>query len=250
MFKDHFSGHATQYAQARPAYPNELFAYLATLVDARDIAWDCATGNGQAAVDLSRYFKRVIATDASQAQIDCAVPVKNVEYRIALAENSGLLSHVVDLVTVAQALHWFNFDKFYVEVKRVLKNHGILAVWCYELLKTGNSEFDETIVEFYTSVTGSYWPPERKYIDEHYKTIPFPFDEIKTPGFSIYLNWNIKQLLRYLNTWSAVKRYEQEKGDNPVESWLMPRVQKYFDSLEKPINIQMPLVLRAGRNVL
>ncbi len=155
-FKDHFSGHAQEYSQARPTYPKELFAYLASIAPRHDAVWDCATGNGQAAVGLSAYFKKVIATDASEQQIQNAEQRDNIEYRVTTAEHSGLDNHSVDLIAVAQALHWFDFDNFYQEVKRVLKADGVLAVWTYALLSTPDDKINRLINEFYTDIVGSY----------------------------------------------------------------------------------------------
>ena len=160
-FKDHFSDQASDYARFRPNYPHELFAYLGSLVLARECAWDCGTGSGQAAVALAEFFDRVVATDASEKQILSATKSSRVEYPIAPAENSGLSSHSLDLIAVAQALHWFDLDAFYMEAKRVLKPDGILAVWCYGLLEIG-PEIDAIINRFYREIVGPYWPPERK----------------------------------------------------------------------------------------
>ena len=247
MFKDHFSGHAHQYSNARPTYPDNLFEYLNTLVKSHDLAWDCATGNGQAAVKLAPYFKTVIATDGSKTQLDEATPCANVQYRVAMAENSGLDSHSVDLITVAQAVHWFDFNKFYQEAKRVLKPNGIIAVWCYVLFYTDNVAFNFLINSFYTDIVSPYWPPERKYLDEAYTTIPFPFTEITSiPKFSIVNHWSCKQIINYLQTWSGVKAYEAHFKENPVEKWLLPRLADCISDMEKPLTVTMPLAMKVG----
>jgi len=243
MFKDHFSNHAASYADARPMYPQKLFDYLTSLCDEHALAWDCATGNGQAAVMLAERFKKVIATDASETQIAHAKPKPNIEYRVATAEASGISAHTVDLITVAQALHWFNFDNFFKEVKRVLKPNGILAVWCYELLTTESKWLDQLIMTFYKEIVGSYWPKERQYVEEGYRTIEFPFEKIKTPKFFIQPGWDLLQLCNYLSTWSAVKYYEKDKGENPVETWLKPQLKDHFQDLNKKIVITIPLDL-------
>ncbi|MCD6046032.1 MAG: ubiE/COQ5 methyltransferase family protein [Gammaproteobacteria bacterium] len=247
MFKDYFSGHAHQYSSARPTYPDNLFEYLITLVKGRDLAWDCATGNGQAAVKLAPYFKTVVATDASNAQLAEATPCSNVHYRIAVAEASSLESHSVDLITVAQAVHWFDFDKFYSEAKRVLKPDGIIAVWCYVLFHTDNDAVNQLIHTFYNDIVGQYWPPERKYLDEAYKTLPFPFTEIlPVPEFAIVNHWSGKQIINYLQTWSGVKTYEVHCKENPVEKWLLPRLADCITDMDEPLTVTMPLVVKIG----
>lgn len=247
MFKDHFSGHAQQYSLARPTYPDSLFEYLNTLVKGHDLVWDCATGNGQAALKLAPYFKTVIATDASETQLAAATPGANVQYRLATAENSGLDSHSVDLITVAQALHWFDFDKFYQEAKRVLKPNGLIAVWCYVLFHTDNAAFNALINHFYTDIVRPYWPSERHYLDDAYTTIPFPFTEITpVPEFSIVNHWTLQQIINYLQTWSGVKSYEAHYKENPVEKWLLPRLAECISDREKPLTVTMPLVVKIG----
>lgn len=215
-FKDHFSAHADDYRRFRPGYPEPLFAYLAARAPARALAWDCATGNGQAAVKLAGHFSQVIATDASAAQIDQAQGPDNVGFRSAPAHASGLDTGSVDLITVAQALHWFDFDDFYTEARRVLTPGGVLAVWCYGLFSS-TSAVDRIVRRLYHDHVGPYWPPERRWIDEGYASLPFPFPELPAPQFAMRLHWTADQLLGYMNTWSAVRRYEQERGINPLE---------------------------------
>lgn len=247
MFKDHFSGHAHQYSHARPTYPDELFRYLASLVKEHDLAWDCATGNGQAAVKLAAYFKNVIASDGSQTQLDETTPQKNIEYRLALAEESGLQAHSVDLITVAQAVHWFDFDAFYAEAKRVLKPKGIIAVWCYTLFYTDRPEFNALLNTFYKGITQPFWPPERKYLDDNYAFLPFPFKEVKNIStFSIVNHWSIQQMIEYLQTWSGVKGYEKEKKENPVNNWFIPRLNAIIPDRETVLKMTFPLVLKVG----
>ncbi len=180
MFKDHFSDQSGDYLRYRPSYPDALFAYLAEISPTRHLAWDCATGSGQAAQGLSAHFEKVIATDASAAQIDSAIPTANVHYRVASAESSGLPDHSVDLVTVAQALHWLDLERFYDEVRRVLKPGGLLAVWSYNLLRT-DSAIDAQVDAFYSRTVGPYWPPERRWIENGYRDLPFPFPEMAPP---------------------------------------------------------------------
>ena len=167
-FQDHFSKRSGTYAKYRPDYPQALYEFILAHVKETELAWDCATGNGQVAVALARHFKKVIATDASQNQIAHAIPHPRVEYRVSAAEDSGLNDHGTDLITVAQALHWFDFDAFYKEVKRVGKPGSLIAVWTYGLLTT-ETEADQVIQHFYYDIIGKYWPPERQYVDQKYE---------------------------------------------------------------------------------
>ena len=214
-FADHFSRQAKQYAHYRPHYPPELSAYLSSLCKEHQLAWDCATGNGQAATELAKIFAQVVATDASDAQIANAEKRSNIEYRVESAEQTSLLTHSVDLITVAQAYHWFDIPVFAEEVQRVLKPNGIIAAWCYGLFKIDTS-LDQLIEYFYHDIVGPYWPAGRQYIDEHYTTVAFPFKRIPTPQFYMQAEWSAEQVLGYLNTWSAVNYYKKAQHRDPV----------------------------------
>jgi SAM-dependent methyltransferase len=178
-FKDHFSKQAADYAKFRPRYPHEMFEYLGSLSPTHQLAWDCGTGNGQAAVALAEVFDRVIATDASEKQIAKAQPHERVEYRVARAENSGMQPETLDLVLVAQALHWFDLPRFYEEVRRVLKNNGVFAASAYNLLRI-EPAIDEIVNRYYHEVVGPFWPLERKLV-ENFADLSFPFHEIEPP---------------------------------------------------------------------
>ena len=224
VFKDHFSTQAQTYADSRPDYPPELYEFIASQVKEHTLCWDVATGNGQAAVPLAQYFDRVVATDASMAQLQQAIACRNIDYRCEPAEQSSLENASVDLVTVAQALHWFDFELFYPELKRVLKPGGVIAAWTYGLL-TVNDDIDSIIQGFYSGVLGGYWPQERSYVDEAYKTIPFPYSKVKTPDLNIKRAWSLEQLCSYLESWSAVEKYKRENGNSgvaPIKKQLAP----------------------------
>jgi len=160
-FKDHFSGHAAAYATCRPGYPRDLVAAVARLHREHRLALDTGTGNGQAAVGLAEHFDRVVATDPSAQQLAHATPHPRVEYRIAPSEASGLPDGSVDLVTAAQAFHWFDFDRFFAEVKRILAPGGAVAIWTYNLPRV-DPAVDRQIDRLAHDVTGPYWPPERR----------------------------------------------------------------------------------------
>ena len=245
-FHDHFSGVADRYADFRPRYPAALFEYLAALVPQGAVVWDCACGNGQATLDLATHFDKVIATDASREQIASAMAHPKVDYRVAPAEHSGLPDNSIALVTVAQALHWFDFDRFYAEVKRVLPPNGVIAVWAYGINTAEGDDVNQLVQEFYAETVGPYWPPERKLVEAGYRTIPFPFVELTPPGFRMEARWTLNQLLGYFSTWSATNRYRKATGHNPLEPLAveLKRVWGDADALRK---IGWPLSLRVGR---
>lgn len=245
-FPDHFSSVANRYADFRPNYPAELFDWLATLVPRGSAVWDCAAGNGQATVDLAKRFDRVIATDASREQIASARPISNVEFRVAPAEESGLPDESVDLITVAQALHWFDFDRFYAEARRVLKPKGVLAAWTYGINLVEGSEASDLVQRFYSDTVGPYWPPERKWVEEGYKTIPFPFVEIAPPPFRMEARWTLEQLLGYFSTWSATNRFIKAKGTSPIEP-LRTAILEVWPDADGARLITWPLAVKVGR---
>ncbi|NUO78462.1 class I SAM-dependent methyltransferase [candidate division KSB1 bacterium] len=244
-FKDHFSTQATDYAQYRPNYPEALFAYLATLVPEHKLAWDCGTGNGQAALSLAPHFEKISATDPSAKQIANATPHAKINYHIAPAERTEIPPHSVDLITVAQALHWFDFEKFYAEVGRVLKPNGVLAVWCYTLLES-EPQIDAILNEFYFDIVGRYWPPERKLLENNYRDIPFPFEQITTPRFYMEQEWRLDDLFGYLGTWSSVQRFIAQHGEDPREQ-IRARLREAWGEVAEPRRIKWPLHLKIGR---
>ncbi len=214
-FKDHFSGHAGAYHEARPTYPDALFDWLAAQAPARTLAWDAGCGNGQASVALSSRFAQVYATDPSAPQVANAEARPNIEYRVEPAECCGLADASADLVSVAQALHWFDHARFYAEVHRVLKPGGVFAAWTYSDCRIEQA-IDAVKDRLYVDLTGPYWPPERLHVDSGYRTLPFPFTAIATPRFEMCANWTLAQFLAYLRSWSATQRYLKDTGDDPV----------------------------------
>jgi SAM-dependent methyltransferase len=242
-FKDHFSRQAADYAKFRPRYPREMFEYLGTVASSRKLAWDCGTGNGQAAVQLAEVFDRVIATDASEKQIANAHLDERVEYRVAPAEDSGIQSGVLDLIMVAQALHWFDLDRFYAEARRVLKPDGALAASAYNLLQI-ESAIDEVVNRYYFEVVGPFWPPERKLV-ENFADLPFPFHEINPPKFEMVAQWNLDHLLGYLRTWSSTQRFIAAKGRDPLEQ-ITDDLSSAWGDRQQTRNVTWPLVVRVG----
>jgi SAM-dependent methyltransferase len=246
QFKDHFSAHSDEYARRRPHYPPEFFKYLASVTHEHDLAWDCGTGNGQAAQGLAPYFDRVIATDASPDQLRNAFAHPKVEYKEARAEDSGIETASLDLITVAQALHWFDIDRFYAEVRRTLKPGGVLAVWAYALCRTA-PDIDRIIDHFYYETVGPYWPRERKHVDDGYRSLPFPFDEFEHPSFEIELHWDLDDMLGYPRTWSPTRRYIEANEHDPVDLVETALAEAWPNRAERR-RILFPIHMRIGRN--
>jgi SAM-dependent methyltransferase len=242
-FQDHFSTQATRYAEARPRYPSALFAELARLAPGRTLAWDAGTGNGQAAVALAGHFERVVATEPSVAQLAHAAVHPRVAYHRS-AETAPMLSDAtVDLVTVAQAVHWFDRAIFYTEVKRVLRSGGVLAIWAYELCHV-SPEIDEIMQRFYRGPIWPYWPAERRHVEAGYRDFDFPFDEISFPTCMMEHKWSLAELVAYLRTWSSVVRYTRESGVDPVAALERELAPLWGAGIRK---ISWPLAGRVGR---
>ena len=246
-FKDHFADVSSHYAAHRPTYPPDLFSWLASKSDPVSLAWDCATGTGQAACAIGRYFPQVIATDASAEQIAAAKPCPNVTYHVAPADASGIAAHTANLITVAQALHWFDLTSFYAEVSRVAAKNCLIAVWTYGVFnaKGPDSERIQTLLDhFYYDVVGNYWPPERSHVENGYQNLNFPFTEIQTPPFEMSQDWNISHLIGYLRSWSATSRYIKTVGKDPVSELELQLSPIWGPG---PRRIVWPLSIKAGR---
>ena len=243
--KDNFSKQAIAYSKYRPVYPNKLVEEIISFCSNKELAWDCACGNGQMSQLLSPYFNQVYASDISQKQLDQTEPSANIQYKLESCEACTLPNHSVDLITIAQALHWFNFDKFYKEAKRVLKPGGIIVAIGYGLLKI-NKELDQIIQTFYTQSIGSYWDLERKHVDNFYESIPFPFEPIEIENYVMKYQWTAADLIGYLNTWSAVQHFQKPNKQNPVEL-IEPQIKSGFHGAEK-LEVKFPLFNLAGIN--
>ncbi len=244
-FKDYFSEDSSQYGRYRPDYPAALYAHLAALSGQKLKAWDCATGNGQAALQLAEYFAEVIATDASDAQIRNAVVTDNICYRVASAENSGIASDSINLIAVAQAFHWFNIEAFSIEADRVLKEGGILAIWTYNLLSISTG-IDEIVNHLYHSTLGDFWPFERRMVESGYRDIQLPFQELDAPALHMSSEWCLPQLIGYLGTWSAVKKYRHKTGKHPIEP-LYDDIRDAWGEPDKLLPVHWPLSVRIWR---
>ena len=245
-FRDHFSSIAPAYATFRPRYPAALFDFLAELAPARTLAWDAACGNGQATVDLAERFESVIGTDASAAQIEQAPAHPRIEWRVAPAERSGIASGTVDLVTMAQALHWVDIPAFFREAQRVMKVQGVVAVWSYGGIRSSDERIDVLVRRYSRETVGPCWPPQRPLVDEGYRSVEFPFEEIETPPFVMREQWTLAQLVGYIRTWSATSRYiELHQIDPTVE--LAAELAELWGNPERVREVEWPLTVRVGR---
>jgi SAM-dependent methyltransferase len=240
-----FSPFAREYAKSRPGYPSELFSYLASQVDRHSLAWDCATGNGQAALGLVQHFERVIATDISAEQIQHAIQHKQIEYRVAKSEQSGLDDRSVDLVTVASAIHWFDLDRFYSEVRRVIRSGGLLAAWTYHV---GHVEapFDKIFEQFYREVLYPYFPPRARLVDERYETIALPGEALESGNFFVSAAWNLDQMLAFIESWSGTQQYIKDRGEHPVVHIREP-LEKTWGERNRIHVVRWPLYIRISR---
>ena len=243
-FKDHFSQNSAAYHRFRPRYPEGLFEHLASLTARHEVAWDCATGSGQAALGLAGYFRMTVATDASAAQIRHSTARPAVRYAVMSAEQAGLASTSVDLITVAQALHWFDLDRFYAEATRVLRRGGVIAAWCYGLLSIC-PELDKVIGGLYSGLLGPHWPPERRLVDDGYAHLHFPFTPLPSRAWRMTTTWTWSELLGYLGTWSAVHRFRQQHEYDPV-GHVSERLRLAWGETTRR-EVHWPIALRIGR---
>jgi ubiquinone/menaquinone biosynthesis C-methylase UbiE len=242
-FKDHFSQQSDIYAKYRPQYPQELYAYLASLTEGHHVAWDCGTGNGQAATGLAAFYEKVVATDPSEQQIKNSLPHERVEYLIEKAEQTSIFSHSVDLVTVANALHWFDFEAFYKEARRVLKSNGVIAAWAYAL-PIISLEMDKIVKYVHYDILGAYWLAENQLVQDGYVNVPFPFGQIVAPTFYCEKAMSLEDFRGYLNTWSAMQRFINKNNYNPLDK-LGDELAATWGDGEKVV--RWKLILKVGR---
>lgn len=244
-FKDHFSASSRDYARHRPRYPLALASYLARSAPARACVWDCGCGSGQLSVRLAEVFAHVVATDASAEQVAAAIPHPRIEYRRASAEASGLAAGSVDAVVAAQAAHWFDLPAFYGEVRRVARTDAILALVTYGQV-TVDVSIDPLVRRFYREVLGPYWPPERRHVEEGYRTLDFPFPELTAPRLEMRARWMLAGFCGYLRTWSAVRRLERDRGSAAFDAFCAELARAWGEPHRRRA-IRWPLALRVGR---
>ena len=246
-FKDHFSEIADHYARYRPTYPKELFQFVADQCEGHKLVWDCGTGNGQTALGLTEHFEQVYASDASKEQIDAAIKHPKIHYHCHPAEDCPLDFESADLVTVSQALHWFDFERFFSEARRVLKPNGRIAVWCYELAFTNHEELNSILTDkFYRNILHRYWPKERQHVQDHYRSIPFPFVELPTEPMFMEAQWDLNQLIGYLETWSASQKYFLKKGVNAT-TLIKDEIEALWGPADSKQLIMWPIHMRLGK---
>jgi len=243
-FKDYFSSQSFQYSVNRPKYPEKLFRYLIGECRERKLAWDAGTGNGQAANELSRFFEKVYATDASSSQILNAVTKSNITYAVANEQAPILKRRSVNLITVAQSLHWFDIEVFYAEADRVLKRYGLVACWSYNLFRI-DREVDREIDNLYGGILKRYWAPERRLVETGYRTLSFPFRELRAPRFEIKATWNFEKMLSFLSSWSAVANYKKREGYDPI-SQKKDCLKSAWGDPEKIKEVKWPISIRVG----
>ena len=245
-FKDHFSEVAAAYAAHRPTYPTALVDFLAESVPRRELAWDAGCGSGQLSVLLADRFARVIATDASPEQIAQATPHRKVQYAVAPAEASGLPPRAADLAVAAQAAHWFDLAAYYAEVRRIGRPGAVVALVSYGLVRVDHADIDPLLDRFYSDVLGAYWPPERRHVEDGYRSLPFPFAEIAAPRLESHARWALAQLVGYVETWSAVWALERAEGRTPLAAFH--RALAGVWGPEATVRtVCWPLALRVGR---
>jgi SAM-dependent methyltransferase len=244
-FKDHFSDRSAAYAQHRPGYPPALALWLAEQAPSRGLALDCGCGSGQFSTLLAEAFERVVALDASPQQVANASPHPRVEYRVATGEDTGLPAASVDLLSVAQAAHWFDLDAFYAEARRVLRPGGVIALITYNIIEI-DGDVGALMRRFYHDVVGPFWPPERRHVESGYRELPFPFDETPAPALAMTARWGLDDLLGYVDTWSAVRAAEKTLGREPWER-LAAELRTIWGPPAERREIRWPLSLRVGR---
>ena len=243
--KDNFSAQAATYAQFRPVFPPELFGFLLEKTTGRAAAWDVGTGNGQVANVLAGPFQKVVATDISEAQLAHAVARENIEYRLERAEKTASPDQFFDLITIGQAIHWFDHAVFFDEIKRVAKPGAVVAAFGYELPDFVLGEINDRLLDFYAGTLDGFWEPERQIIDDHYETLPWPFEEIAAPRFSMFNKFQRQDFEGYLSSWSAVKKFEKARGHSPVAHFMLGLGDIWGEfEAQKAVT---PVILRVGR---
>lgn len=242
-FKDHFSRQSADYRRYRPGYPPALIEFVAAQAPDHRLAIDCATGNGQAAIALAEHFDAVIALDASVSQLRNAAHSPGVWFVVGVAERLPVASRSASLVAAAQAAHWFDFERFHAECRRVLVPGGVVAAWTYEKFRV-DAAVDAVVDRFYDEVVGAHWPPERRYVELGYRTLPFPWREQTVPTFVLATDWDLDQVMGYLATWSAVQRYRDATGVDPLPAVREDLEPMWAGALRR---LTWPIHLRLGR---
>lgn len=244
MTHDLFAGHAESYAQFRPTYPDGLYDYLVDLASPCGVALDCATGNGQVAVDLAARVDEVVAVDVSEEQLSHAKRHPRVEYRHAEAEETGMAPDSVDLATVAAGLHWFEFDPFYDHIRTIVRDGGVIAAWTYRTMQVDET-IDDLVRHLGDDILESDWHPRSEHVQNGYATIPFPFEEFDAPKFESKMEWTFEQLTGFISTWSGVQQHREKTGEDPVER-IREELQSAWGDPSSVRTVTLPLHMRVG----
>ena len=245
-FADEFSKQSAAYAQFRPTYPEALYQFLSGIAPGHEAAWDAGTGNGQCAVALSRYFACVHASDASAEQIAHATRLPNIRYAVKAAEESGLADHSIDLITAAQAAHWFDFTRFIPEVRRILKPRGVIAVWGYSFHSSPDEALNAVMREFGEVILRDYWPPQNRTLWNGYADLSFPFETIAHPYFALSVEWNLEELCGYYSSWSATQKFIAANHYHPLRD-IFARLQAAWGPREHKRSLHFDIAMKAGR---
>lgn len=252
--KDLFSDCSALYQQTRPSYPHSVITEILKYVPSTHFAWDCGAGSGQFTQLLVPYFEYVVATDLSRQQLNQAPYFENVSYQVQSAERTSFADQSFDLIVVAQAVHWFDFDVFFQEVTRTLKKDGVIALIGYGTLTAQDQGLNDQIQHLYTEILKQDWDAERRHIDAHYQTIPFPFEKLADSDSSMRYSWTTQQLLGYLNTWSAIKRYrerqmQQDSVHADARQDPLHQITAYLDDprFERGVEVDFPIFLKIGQ---
>ena len=245
-FPDEFSKQSAVYAQFRPTYPEPLYRFLSGIAPGHEAAWDAGTGNGQSATALANYFTLVHATDPSAEQIRHATPRPNIRYAVSPAEDSSLPDASVDLVTAAQAAHWFDFSRFIPEVCRILKPHGVIALWGYAFHASRDEALDAIMDEFGEIILGDYWPPQNRHLWNGYADLPFPFISIPHPKFTIEVGWNLEELTGYYSSWSATQKFIDANCYHPLRD-VYDRLAAAWGHPARKRTLSFDILMKVGR---
>ena len=236
-----FSEGSREYAVARPTYPDGLFRWIAAQCERQERAWDCGTGSGQAAAALAPLFREVHATDISAEQIAQAPPIGNVRYSVQPAESTDLPPAAVDLIVVAQALHWFRFGEFWPEVRRVAREGALFCAFGYDWFRT-NDVVERRLVTPFRSIAEPFWAKNNRILWDGYRSedVDLPFEREQAPPFSIHLRWTADRLFHYMMTWSAYRRIQSDDVAARRVAALIESVRDLLASSEV-FDVEMPL---------
>jgi SAM-dependent methyltransferase len=241
-----FGQYAADYAKSRPQYPAALWRWVAGLCDAHEHAWDAGCGNGQASIALAQYFDRVTASDISAEQIASALAHPKVSYFASRTEELNFPRASLDLICVAQALHWFDLNKFWLQAQHALKSQGVFLAVAYGLFEV-DAEIDAVSKQYFYDIVQPYQAAGNAMVANGYADINFPFDMLTAPSFAIECAWTLEQLLNYAATWSAVARMRKETGVDPMLAYRAA-LERIWGGANTPRNVRMPMTVKAGRS--